>query len=195
MSSNIAVVVKKNGISRTYDDAVDYVIRELEIRPVYGHQADSYAYEKLIRKLTKSVFFGFFQSYGYENGPDSYGQIRLSFSLQDYKRIWCPNPFAPVMRICKRISHAVQLLLHLANEAARTQIHNDLCQECGGYRQGYGRIEVHSFLLRRRERTLAARSAVLEMLEVKEDRWFGRLDDDSAKVKWMWRVYPRVDYT
>ena len=86
----------------------------------------------------------------------------------------------------------MQLLLHLANEAARTQIHNDLCQECGGYRQGYGRIEVHSFLLTRRERTLAARSAVLEMLEVKEDRWFGRLDDDSAKVKWMWRVYPEL---
>ena len=32
------------------------------------------------------------------------------------------------------------------------------------------------------------------MLEVKDGRWFGRLDD-SAKVKWMWRVYPRVDYT
>ena len=63
----------------------------------------------------------------------------------------------------------MQLLLHLANEAARTQIHNYLCQECGGCRQGYGRIEVHSFLLKRRERTLAARSAVLEMLEVKED--------------------------
>ena len=56
-------------------------------------------------------------------------------------------------------------------------------------------IEVHSFLLKRRERTLVARSAVLEMLEVKEDRRFGRLDDDSAKVKWMWRVYLRVDYT
>ena len=40
-----------------------------------------------------------------------------------------------------------------------------------------------------------ARSAVLEMLEVKEDRRFVRLDDDSTKVKWMWRVYPRVDYT
>ena len=89
----------------------------------------------------------------------------------------------------------MQLFLHLANEAARTQIHNDLCQECGGCRQGYGRIEVHSFLLKRRERTLAARSAVLEMLEVKEDRRFGRLDDDSAKVKWMGRVYPRVDFT
>ena len=32
------------------------------------------------------------------------------------------------------------------------------------------------------------------MLEVKEDRWFGRLDD-SPRVKWMRRVYPRVDYT
>ena len=56
-------------------------------------------------------------------------------------------------------------------------------------------IEVHSFLLKRRDRTLAARSAVLEMLEVKEGGRFGRLDDDSAKVKWMWRVYLRVDYT
>ena len=90
-----------------------------------------------------------------------------------------------MIRICKRVLHAVQLLLHLANDAARTQIHNNLCQEYGGYRQGYGRIEVHSFLPKRRERTLAARSAVLEMLEVKEDGRFGRLDDDSAKVKWM----------
>ena len=57
------------------------------------------------------------------------------------------------------------------------------------------RIEVHSFLLKRRERTLAARSAVLEMLEVKEDRRFGRLDDDPPKVKWMGSVYPRVDFT
>ena len=86
----------------------------------------------------------------------------------------------------------MQLLLHLANEAARTQIHNDLCQECGGYRQGYGRIEVHSFLLKRRERTLAARSAVLEMLEVKEDRRFGRLDDDSAKVKCKGKALPTI---
>ena len=31
------------------------------------------------------------------------------------------------------------------------------------------------------------------MLEIK--RWFGRLDDDSLKVKWMRRVCPRVDYT
>ena len=32
------------------------------------------------------------------------------------------------------------------------------------------------------------------MLEVKDGRWFERLDD-SPKVKWMRRVYPRVDYT
>ena len=31
------------------------------------------------------------------------------------------------------------------------------------------------------------------MLEVKDGRWFERLD--SPKVKWMRRVYPRVDYT
>ena len=36
---------------------------------------------------------------------------------------------------------------------------------------------------------------MLEMLEAKDGRWFGRLDDDSPKVKWMRRVYPRVDYT
>ena len=39
--------------------------------------------------------------------------------------------------------------------------------------------------LKRRESTLAARSEVLEMLGVKDGRWFGRLDDDSAKVKWV----------
>ena len=33
------------------------------------------------------------------------------------------------------------------------------------------------------------------MLEVKEDRWLGRFDDGSPKVKWMRRVYPLVDYT
>ena len=30
------------------------------------------------------------------------------------------------------------------------------------------------------------------MLEVKDGRLFGRLDDDSPKVKWMRRVYPRA---
>ena len=115
--------------------------------------------------------------------------------LKDYKRIWCPDSFAPAIQNCKRTSHAAQLLLHLANNAARTQIHNYLCQECGGYRQRYGRIEFHSFLLKRRERTLAARSEVLEILGVKDGRWIGKLGDDSPKVKWMRRVYPRVDYT
>ena len=33
------------------------------------------------------------------------------------------------------------------------------------------------------------------MNEFKEDRWFGRFDEDSTKVKWMRRVCPRVDYT
>ena len=42
---------------------------------------------------------------------------------------------------------------------------------------------------------LEARSDVLEMLEVKEDKGFGRLDDGSPKVKWLRRMYPRVDYT
>ena len=55
--------------------------------------------------------------------------------------------------------------------------------------------EVHSILLKRRERALAARSEVLDMLELKEDRWFGGLEDDSPKVKRMRRVYLHVDYT
>ena len=33
------------------------------------------------------------------------------------------------------------------------------------------------------------------MLDVKGGRWFGRLDDDSPKVKWRRRVCPRVAYT
>ena len=127
--------------------------------------------------------------------PDSYSQIRLSVSSQDYKRIWCPDSFAPAIQNCKQISHAAQLLLHLANNTSTTLIHNYLCQECSGYRRGYGRIEVHSVLLKRRESTLAARSEVPEMLEVKDGRWFGTLDDDSPEVKWMRRVYPRDDYT
>ena len=70
-----------SGLSRWRMAALNKYINaaaELGRNPI--SKADSYAYEKLIRKWTKSVFFGFFQSYGYENGPDSYGQIRLSFS-------------------------------------------------------------------------------------------------------------------
>ena len=33
------------------------------------------------------------------------------------------------------------------------------------------------------------------MLEVKDGRWFGGLDDDSPKVKWMRLVNPRVDWS
>ena len=47
--------------------------------------------------------------------------------------------------------------------------------------KGMVKIEVHSFLLKGRESTLAARSEVLEMLEVKGGTWFGRLDDDSRR--------------
>ena len=46
-------------------------------------------------------------------------------------------------------------------------------------------VELRSivFYSRRRGSTLAARSEVLEMLEVEDGRWFGRLGDDSPKVK------------
>ena len=117
--------------------------------------------------------FVFFQSYGDEKGPNSYSQIRLSVSQQDYK-----NGFGAQIHLHQRYV--------TANNGFRTRrnyyhiwsitllelkyIHNSLCQECGGYLQGYGPIEVHSFLLKRRESTLVARSDVLEMLEVKDGR-------------------------
>ena len=44
----------------------------------------------------------------------------------------------------------------------------------------YGRIEVES-LLKRRGRTLATWSVVLEMLEDKEDSWFKEFEDDYPK--------------
>ena len=93
---------------------------DMPVFPYFCSKADSYGNEKLIRKWTKSAFFRFFQSYGNENGPGSYSQIRLSVS---YKRIGCPDSFAPAIQNCKRISHAAQLLLHLANNTARTQLH------------------------------------------------------------------------
>ena len=55
-------------------------------------------------------------------------------------------------------------------------------------------VELRSIVFYSREERVGAKSEVLEMLEVKDDRWFGRLDD-SPKVKSMRRVYPRVDYT
>ena len=126
-------------------------------------------------------------------------QIRIAKSVWTFRNK-TTNGFGaqirlhPAIQNCKqRVTHAAQLLLHLANNTARTQIHNYLCQKCGGYGQGYGRIEVHSFLLKRRESMLAATSEVLDMLKVEDGRWFGRLDDDFPKVKWMRRVYPRVD--
>ena len=41
--------------------------------------------------------------------------------------------------------------------------------------------EIDSFFLKRREMTLAARSEVLNMLEVKEDRWSGWLEDETPR--------------
>ena len=69
-------LVSRDGFSRPVPRQPAHLRTQAES----GAWADSYAYEKLIRKWTKFVFFVFFQSYGYENGPDSYGQIRLSFS-------------------------------------------------------------------------------------------------------------------
>ena len=45
-------------------------------------------------------------------------------------------------------------------------------------------VELRSIVFYSRdERTLPARSGVLEMLEVKEDRWFGGLEDGFPRVK------------
>ena len=40
ISSNIVVVTL---VSRTYDEVMDYVTRELEIRLVYGHQGTEFS--------------------------------------------------------------------------------------------------------------------------------------------------------
>ena len=60
-----------------------------------------------------------------------------------------------------------------------------------------GMVELRSIVFYSREKRARWRQGprCLEMLEVKDGRWFGGLDDDSPKVKWMRRVYPRVDYT
>ena len=58
-----------------------------------------------------------------------------------------------------------------------------------------GMVELRSIVFYSREERLATRSEVLEMLRVKDGRWIGRVDNDSPKVKWMRRVYHRVDYT
>ena len=115
-----------------------------------------------------------------ENGPNPllllllnlirtrFVQIRLKKSARAFRNK-IANGFGRQICLHQRyktanwISHAAQLLLNLANNAARTQIHNNLCQERGGYRQGYGRLEVGSSL-KRRERTLAVWSEVLEIL-------------------------------
>ena len=41
MSSNIVIV--RLEITRTYDEVVDYVIRGLKIRPIYGHQGTTFS--------------------------------------------------------------------------------------------------------------------------------------------------------
>ena len=64
------------------------------------------------------IFFVFIQSYGNEIRPDSYREFHESVSQQDCKRIWSPYSFAPAIQNCIRISHAVQPLLNLANNAA-----------------------------------------------------------------------------
>ena len=37
------VLVARVGVSRSYDDVVNYVMRELEIRPIYGHPSSKFS--------------------------------------------------------------------------------------------------------------------------------------------------------
>ena len=118
-----------------------------------------------------------------ENGPNSFfsfilfyfiGTRFVHFCIEKSARAFrnkITTRFGTQIRLHQRynkISHATQLSLHLANNAARTQIHDDLYQQCGDYRKGYGRIHVDN-LLKIRGRTLVVWSEVLEMLEDKED--------------------------
>ena len=67
-------------IIQVHDPVIHLEVDDVVV--VVSHiQADSYGNEKLIRKWIRSGFcFCFFRSYGNENGPDSYSQIRLSVS-------------------------------------------------------------------------------------------------------------------
>ena len=56
--SNIVVV--RIEISRTYGDIVDYVIRKLEIRPIYGHQGTKFS--RVFFNLTKAEISDMFST-------------------------------------------------------------------------------------------------------------------------------------
>ena len=100
-------------------------------------------------------FLGFFQSYGNGNDPDSYREIRLSEITNIFvAQIRLHQQYKTANRFRTRRNHYYIWPITLLELKY-------LCQECDGYRQGYGQIEVHSFLLKRRERALAARSSCL----------------------------------
>ena len=51
-------------------------------------------------------------------------EVEFLCTKADSYENWCPDSFGPAIQNCKRISHAAQLLLHLANNTTRTQIHS-----------------------------------------------------------------------
>ena len=96
--------------------------------------------------------FCFFRSYGNENGPGSYSQIRLSVSQQEeYKRIWFPDSFAPALQNCKRISHAAQLLLHLANNKVLVELKYIITSARNAAAIAKGMVELRSIVFDSRE--------------------------------------------
>ena len=79
--------------------------------PFKCHEEDFY----LQPMIPPKRFDIFLPDWGCSEGLDAF----RFFFKQDYKRIWCPDSFAPAIQNCKRVSHAAQLSLHLANNASR----------------------------------------------------------------------------
>ena len=72
-------------------------------------------------------------------------QIRMKIG-QDYKRIWCPDSFAPEIQNCKRISHAAPLLLRLANNAATVELKHIITSARDAVAIAKGMVELRSIV-------------------------------------------------
>ena len=139
--------------------------------------------------------FLFFQSYGNENGPDSYSHIHLSV------RNNITNGFGA--QICLHQRKTVNGFHTRRNcyyiwpitllELKHSGVHNHLCQNTAAIAKGMVEMRSIAFYSREERGRWRQRPEVLEMLKVKEDRcFFLRLDDDSPKAKWMRHCIPEL---
>ena len=94
-------------------------------------------------------FFCFFQSYGNENGPDSSSQICFEGFVTRLQTDLVPDSFAPAIQNCKRISHAAQLLLHLANTLL--ELKNIITSARNAAAIANGMVELRSIVFYSRE--------------------------------------------